>query len=494
MDAQGSATGGQLESSQPAQPGATQLRPGALSLLDVIMQAITHIGPAIGIATSIAFIASLTGITSPLAYLFAFLLVLAIAISLTQLAKNFPSAGGYYTYISRTIHPRAGLLTAWIFFLYDPLGGTINMAFMGFILQGLLKGRYNVSFPWWITFLILLAVVTTLIYFGIQLSTRTLVVLGLLEIGIILALALTGLVRPGPGGTTLHPFNPANSISGTGLYLAIIFSILTFSGFESVAPLAEETRHPRRNLPIAIVGSVVFMGVFFVIASWGIVSGFGTNSVGALATAAQNPVVLVAEKLWTGAYWIVVLAILNSAIAVAIASANSSTRVFYAMGRSGSLPKQLTKLSPHATPVNAIILQTIISLVFGLGVGIWIGADQEFYVTGTFIALGLIFIYGIGNIGVTRYYAGELRREFNVFLHGIFPIGSLLLLLWVGYKSLVPFPTGDVKWAPIIFAVWLVLGIIFVWAISRTGREEWLAKSTESMYERRPSPGEAPHV
>ena len=91
MDAQGSATGGQLGSSQPAEPGATQLKPEALSLLDVIMQAITHIGPAIGIATSIAFIASLTGITSPLAYLFAFLLVLAIAISLTQLAKNFPA-------------------------------------------------------------------------------------------------------------------------------------------------------------------------------------------------------------------------------------------------------------------------------------------------------------------------------------------------------------------------------------------------------------------
>jgi len=58
----------------------------------------------------------------------------------------------------------------------------------------------------------------------------------------------------------------------------------------------------------------------------------------------------------------------------------------------------------------------------------------------------------------------------------------------------VPFPTGDVKWAPIVFAVWLVAGIIFVGAISRTGREEWLAKSTESMYERRAGAGEAPHV
>src|SRR5260370_12157335 len=131
-------------------------------------------------------------------------------------------------------------------------------------------------------------------------------------------------------------------------------------------------------------------------------------------------------------------------------------------------------------------------VVFGLGVGAWIGADQEFYVTGTFIALGLIFIYGIGNIGVTRYYASERRSEFNVFLHGIFPIGSLLILLWGGYKSLVPFPTGDVKWSPIIFAVLLVVGIIFGLSISRTGREAWLGQASASLYARRPGPDEEP--
>ena len=81
--------------------------------------------------------------------------MLAIGAVLTQLAKLFPSAGGYFTYTSRTLHPRAGLLTAWFYFLYDPLGGCINLAFFGFILQGLLQSRYNFDFPWWATFLIL---------------------------------------------------------------------------------------------------------------------------------------------------------------------------------------------------------------------------------------------------------------------------------------------------------------------------------------------------
>ena len=49
----------------------------------------------------------------------------------------------------------------------------------------------------------------------------------------------------------------------------MIFTILTYTGFESVAPLAEETANPRRNLPRAILFSVIFMVAVYVIASWG---------------------------------------------------------------------------------------------------------------------------------------------------------------------------------------------------------------------------------
>jgi amino acid transporter len=461
-----------------------KLSGGALGLSGVLMQAITHIGPAIGLATSIAFITSLAGVTAPLAFGIAFVLVLSIGGSLTQLAKMFPSAGGYYTYVSRTIHPRAGLEVSWIYFLYDPLGGCINMAFFGWIFQEVLLAKYGINVSWWIPFLFVAAIVTFFLYSGIKISARALIVLGALEILIVLALAISGFISPGPGGVPLDALNPAKSLSISGLYLAVIFSILTFSGFESVAPLAEESRDPTRTLPRAIMASIIIMGVFFILTAWGVVAGFGARRTVALATSVQNPLLVVGERVW-GVGWIVILiAIFNSAVAVAIACSNASTRVFYGMARSGSLPKLLAKIDPrHHTPINAVILQTCITLAFGLGIGFWIGPSWEFSFTGVTITIGLIFIYGAGNIGVTRYYWREHRSSFRWFVQGVCPIGSTLGLIWVGYKSIIPLPSGPTEWAPYTAAFWVVAGIALIWWLHRTGREDWLANAGQAAYE-----------
>ncbi len=117
--------------------GATQLRAGALNLVEVLMQAITHIAPGAGLILGIQFVVSQSGIASPLAFSIAFLIVLTLGISLTQLARHLPSAGGYYTYLSRTVHPRVGFLTSWLYFLYDPTGAAINIAFFGFLFEQL---------------------------------------------------------------------------------------------------------------------------------------------------------------------------------------------------------------------------------------------------------------------------------------------------------------------------------------------------------------------
>ncbi len=113
------------------------------------MQAVTHIAPAAGVVLSIQLITQHAGITAPLAFLIGFGIVLTLGISLTQLARQFPSAGGYYTYVSRTMHPRAGFLTAWLYFLYDPICAAINLAYMGYLLEKTLWADLNVVLPWW---------------------------------------------------------------------------------------------------------------------------------------------------------------------------------------------------------------------------------------------------------------------------------------------------------------------------------------------------------
>ena len=75
------------------------------------MQNVTHIAPAIAAFFFTHDDRRILPGHAPLAYLIGFIIVLALGMCLVQLAKKFPSAGGYYTYVSRTIGPRSGFLT-----------------------------------------------------------------------------------------------------------------------------------------------------------------------------------------------------------------------------------------------------------------------------------------------------------------------------------------------------------------------------------------------
>lgn len=470
--------------------GEPTLRAGALKLPAVLMQGITHIAPAVGIITAIQFTASLAGIASPLAFLLAFVIILLLGFSLTQLARHLPSAGGYYTYVSRTVHPRAGWLTSWLYFLYDPTVAAINLAFMGFLWETTMSASYPHgplawSYHWWVFFIIAGALISVLAYIGVEISTRTVLILGAAEITIMLVLAIWGLADPGPGGVSLHSFNPSIHLKGANLFLAIVFSIFAFTGFESVAPLAEEAENPKRNLPRAIIGAILFMGFFYVFVAWGVITGWGTHSIDSLISSSQNPVLALAKHLWGWAWIIVFIALINSILAVSIACNNASTRVFYAMARSGSLPSALAKVHPkYKTPVNAIWLQVVIMFVFGLGLGFWIGPDHEFFMWGIAITLGMVLVYSAGNLGVYLFYRGERRPEFNWIKHLIIPLVSTLSLLYVGYKTLNPLPTtSPEKYAPWPVLAWLLLGIVILLVMRARGREEWLLKAGHAAYD-----------
>lgn len=101
---------------------------------------------------------------------------------------------------------------------------------------------------------------------------------------------------------------------------------------------------------------------------------------------------------------------------------------------------------------------------------------------GIAITLSLAAVYSLGNLGVLLYYWRERRSEFNIWLHLVFPVVSTAALGYVCYKSLVPLPALPVGAAPWIALAMLVSGVIIVFAISWTGREDWL-RTAGAVYE-----------
>jgi amino acid transporter len=469
-------------------PGAvvkSELEADAIGLLGATMQAITHIAPAIAGFFFTAFIVSLAGITAPLAYFIGFLIVLMLGSTLAQLAKHMPSAGGYYTYVSRAIHPRAGFQVSSMYILYSPLVGGPLAGFFGFIVAGELKSTFGIDVPWlWAASVLIFAPLTAYLQWeGIKLSTRFLVITGGLEMLIVFGLALFGFFVPPPGspGITLDVFNPAMIPAGEGFALAVVFTVQGLTGWEASAPLAEETKDPRRNVPLSVILSIVLIGSFLVIVFWGQITGFG-NDADAISKEAV-PALTLAHRVW-GAGWIIILfAFLNSVAAVSIACANVGTRMWYSMARSGSFPKALAAVHPeHKTPTNAILLQMALNLAAGLFVGYVFNPQTGFYlVTGLLLVLAVSVAYLMANLAVFLYYWRQHRDEFNWILHFVFPIASSVVLLYAIYKSFPLVTPFDL--APIVNGVWLLIGVVILFALRARGNEEWLKKAGQSIGE-----------
>ena len=376
---------GELGGSRPqyaVEVTGTDLKTNAVGLTGVVMQAFTAIAPAAAIVFTIAFTASLAGVQAPLAYLYGFILIFTLGISLTQLAKYLPSSGGYFTYVARTLGPRVGFSTAWLFFAYAPFVICATIMYAGFVFEGAIKSAYGFDFPWWAFFLIALAFITAVTYFGVTLSVRFIVIMGSLEILVMLALAFTGFANPGAGGFSFRPFD-VSSATSSNFFLAVIFGIAGFAGFEEAVPLAEEAQNPRRTVPRALIISLVLMGALLVIVPWGIIIGWGTAKVGALSINA-SPAITLANRLWGGAWIIVLLVVMNSALAASIAFQNAVTRVWYRMAHVGALPRQLAIVSgKNKTPIVALGMQTVVSLIIGLIVGLAMGRQISTSISGS---------------------------------------------------------------------------------------------------------------
>src|SRR3984957_17555247 len=476
------------------QPPNGGLQQGVVGLPTVLMQSVAQIAPAVGILSTIAFSTSLAGLGAPSTYLVAFFIALVVAIALGQLAKFLPSAGGFYTYVSKTVGPESGFIGGWRYSWFVAAIPGALAGYTGFVLHNELSSQYGVDIPWWVWTVAILVLVAIVGYRGIRVSGKALMIFSVAEMVIVIGLAVSGMVSPGPGGFSFSGLSPGTNTNLNGFYLAVVFSIFAFTGWESAAAVAEETRNPRWAIPRALVWSVVTLGIFYVFCAWGFQIGWGTTHLTGLASSTENPAFVLAHRVWGGAWVLVLLALLNSGIAVCIACTTDSTRNWYAMSRAGAFPAFLNHIHPQRhTPSRAVLAQGALALIVALGVGAWIGADQAFFVLGLVGTLAYVVVYLLGNIGVVRFFRTTERRHFNLVLHLLFPVASSVALLWVAWKSLDPLPAAPVRYAPTVAGLWLIFGLLVLLNLRRSGHEEWKTLS-QQVFEDQPVPAQSAPV
>ena len=457
--------------------GEGGLERNAIGLTEVLFQSITHMAPAVATALSIGAATSFAGGITPLAVVLALVAALFTAFSMGELARHLPSAGGMYTYIARGLGSFAGWLMAWAFLLAEPIVPAALYASFGLFGAAFITTLtgYSNDLLWLPLAVLCGLVVWFLVYRGISISTRVGVALGLIEIGIFLLVSVLLVINAG-SRNTLAVFVPGEA----GLLPALqgmVFCLLAFVGFEAAAPLAEETRDPKRTIRQAVIWSAILIGLFYVFCYYAATVFFGPAEMSGFLTFNDgDPWGGMAEQVLPGiGSLLVTFAILNSSLANANAGANASTRAIFSLGRSRILPEAFAKVHPtYRTPVNAVHFQGIFAILLAVALGLlFAGTDFGGPLT-TYIfigyALGLLFagMYIAVNIAAIGYYLGEGRAEFNVFKHVVLPIIGVILLIpaFLGVLGGLTIPILDVELPPLASPFSLVPPLVGVWMLA----------------------------
>ena len=454
------------------------LSKNAIGLGGVLMQSIAQISPTLGIFYTIAFNTDQAGMSAPLAYLAAFIVCLSLSGPLAGLARHLPSAGGFYTFVSAGIGPKTGFLTGWMYAIMAAIVPAALAAFTGDIMEKELA-QLGLAIPWWGYAIMIMLISAVCAYRGLEISIRALIVMCVFEMAVGLGLAVTGLINPGPGGVNFAGFNPANVTGVSGFFIAIVLSIFAFTGFEGAATIGEESRDPKTIIPKAIVGSLVAIGCFYVFCAWGLQIGWGTENLKALATSEIAPAFVLADRLWPGASFLVLLALVNSGLSVCIACTTSSTRTLYGMAKTGALPKFLSAAhSTHKTPHAAVLLQTAVAFAVLLIGGIEFGPTNLFNVLGTAGTFCYIPIFIMTNMAAYLFFKKKYPSEFSTLTHVVMPIVSTVALICIAYFSLNPLPAYPVLLAPFIALAYFVLGLIILFGRNlKAGNTGWMSKA-----------------
>ncbi len=474
---------------------STGLRPNAIGLAGTLFQSVTMMGPAVAVA--FAFVPGIAnaGGSFPLAVVLALVGCILLALSIGQLAIYLPSAGGFYTYVSKGIGQSPGFIAGWLMIPVYLLFIPANLLVFGFIAEGFIQAEFNVDLPWWIWAIALAVVMGVLTFLGIRISARTLVVLGTIEIAVFALLSFF-LIGSAPDGNTLQAFTPALSggpeLGGwKGVLQGAVFAFTAFTGFESAAPLAEESRDPRRIIPRAIFYSAVLIGVFYVLTGYAAVAGYGfqhlfptspTDTHAYLAD--QNPWGTLGSAIWGEAgLWVVTLVILNSTAANTAAGFTALGRIVYAMGRAGALPSWFGKVhARYRTPYLAILVGALLSI----GLAFWVTQVYGPLPANLTLILGvltdcvLVAYLGV-SLATFLYYFRQRRSEFHVLRHVVVPLLTVLLLLGVLITQFYPAPPPPGNLAGPIAAGWLVVGII--WLVFLRVRRPAALEAGERIYE-----------
>jgi amino acid transporter len=422
----------------------------------------------------------------PLTFLIAAVGVLLVSYSFVRLCQYFHHSGSVYAFVGATLGPRTGVVAGWGLLGTYTFYAVVTSAAAGIFGTAFLQevGIWH-NPPTWAPFVLLAVALLLALLLAIMPVRRgghvlltvegTTVALILIVTAVVLVRLLAG---NAPGGHTFtwSVFTVAPGTSSSGLFLGVVFGFLSFAGFEAAATLGEEARRPTRDIPRAIFGVALFGGVYFVVVTAVEMMGFGANAAGVKAFTSSPSLLGDLGSSYVG-HWVgdlITLGTTFSAFGCCLACVVGGARLLYALSRDTAGPRGLGQShSRWGTPAWATL---VVVVVTGVIVGIQAAvaaspaAFNSFLWSGTIGTLILLVVYVLASIGCIILVFVRHKLPVPTW-QIIIPIAGLVVLGYTLYRNVIPYPTGDSAWFPVVAGVWLAVAVVAVIVAAGTARK-----------------------
>lgn len=434
--------------------GNAQLK-RSLGRLDLTAMGVgTIVGAGIFVTTGVAA-ATKAGPAIMLSFVLAGAVCTLVALCYSELATMVPVSGSAYTYTYATLGETPAFLVGWNLVLeFIVAGSAVAIGWSGMFSSALKS--FGVALPKALTAapseggivnlpaILIIAAIAAVLAGEVRLTARVTKALVTLTIGVLVVIVTIGAPHIQPANwAPFAPFGVRGVIGGAAV------AFFAFLGFDVVATSAEESRSPRRDLPFAIVATVVIATVLYIAVSAVLtgVSPYPTLN-------SEAPVATVFSTLNMG--WIGGLILAASVVALTkglLMIVYGQTRLVFAMCRDRLLPPALATTGQKGTPVRlAALLGAVGALIAG-----FVPID----VVAELVNIGALFAFALVSIGVLVLRRVEPHRE-RPFKTPLVPVVPLLALAGCVLLAATLEPLTWVR-----FGVWLVAGIALYAAYGR---------------------------
>jgi basic amino acid/polyamine antiporter, APA family len=413
------------------------------------------------------------------------------ALCYSELASMVPVSGSAYTYTYAVMGELLAWMVGWALILEYAVGASaVAVGWSGYFV-GLLKS-WGVDFPTALAVGPSQGGLINLPAVGISLLVTALLIIGtkesarftsaLVAVKVVALSVFVVLTFPVLNGAHFEPFIP-NGWGTYGVVGAAASIFFAYVGFDAVSTAAEETINPQRNVPIGLIGSLLFCTVFYLLVAAGAIGAMGADPVrdavgnvlppGSAEMAARchaivaggvtEPLVCSKEALahvlrtigWQRIGDLMGIAAFIALPSVVLMMMFGQTRIFFVMARDGLLPEKLSEVHPKFRTPHIVTAFT--GLVVTLAAAFLpVGKLADYSNSGTLFAFAMVALAVL----VLRRKDPGRRRPFRTPAVGV--IAPLAILGCIGLYLFLP------TLAKLVLIIWGAVGLLLYFGYSRS--------------------------